>query len=549
MERLYKKYVNETIDENGMLKNITFNIPDTFNFGYDVVDEIARRDPDKKAMVWLGQNKEERIFTFGDISRYSNMTANYFRAKGIRKGDKVMLVLKRRYEFWFCIVALHKLGAVTIPATHQLMKKDFVYRFKAAHVKAIVCTPNDGVCDEVDAACAEYDGIQFKAVINVDREGWDNFDKGIEAYPDTLELPEEERPMASEDMLMYFTSGTTGYPKVATHNHKYAIGHIVTAVWWHNVDPEGIHFTISDTGWGKAVWGKLYGQWLAEACVFTYDFDRFHADDILPLFAKYKITTFCAPPTMYRFFIKEDLSKYDLTSLKYCTIAGEALNPEVFKQFYNATGIKLMEGFGQTETTLTVANLIGMEPKPGSMGKPNPQYNVDIVDENGNSVEAGVVGEIVLRTDKEQVGLFKSYYGDRSLTDEVWHDGLYHTGDTAWKDNDGYYWYIGRTDDIIKSSGYRIGPFEIESVIMEHPLVLEVAVTGVPDPVRGMVVKATIVLVKGAEGSDELVKEIQNFVKEHTAPYKYPRIVEFVKELPKTISGKIQRAKLRGDEF
>lgn len=549
MERLYKKYVNETIDENGMLKNITFNIPDTFNFGYDVVDEIARRTPDKKAMVWLGQNKEERIFTFGDISRYSNMTANYFRAKGIRKGDKVMLVLKRRYEFWFCIVALHKLGAVTIPATHQLMKKDFVYRFKAAHVKAIVCTPNDGVCDEVDAACAEYDGIQFKAVINVDREGWDNFDKGIESYPDTLELPEEERPMASEDMLMYFTSGTTGYPKVATHNHKYAIGHIVTAVWWHNVDPEGIHFTISDTGWGKAVWGKLYGQWLAEACVFTYDFDRFHADDILPLFAKYKITTFCAPPTMYRFFIKEDLSKYDLTSLKYCTIAGEALNPEVFKQFYNATGIKLMEGFGQTETTLTVANLIGMEPKPGSMGKPNPQYNVDIVDENGNSVEAGVVGEIVLRTDKEQVGLFKSYYGDRSLTDEVWHDGLYHTGDTAWKDNDGYYWYIGRTDDIIKSSGYRIGPFEIESVIMEHPLVLEVAVTGVPDPVRGMVVKATIVLVKGAEGSDELVKEIQTFVKEHTAPYKYPRIVEFVKELPKTISGKIQRAKLRGDEF
>lgn len=549
MERLYKKYVNETIDENGMLKNITFNIPDTFNFGYDVVDEIARRNPDKKAMVWLGQNKEERIFTFGDISRYSNMTANYFRAKGIRKGDKVMLVLKRRYEFWFCIVALHKLGAVTIPATHQLMKKDFVYRFKAAHVKAIVCTPNDGVCDEVDAACAEYDGMQFKAVINVDREGWDNFDKGIESYPDTLELPQEERPMASEDMLMYFTSGTTGYPKVATHNHKYAIGHIVTAVWWHNVDPEGIHFTISDTGWGKAVWGKLYGQWLAEACVFTYDFDRFHADDILPLFAKYKITTFCAPPTMYRFFIKEDLSKYDLTSLKYCTIAGEALNPEVFKQFYNATGIKLMEGFGQTETTLTVANLIGMEPKPGSMGKPNPQYNVDIVDENGNSVEAGVVGEIVLHTDKEQVGLFKSYYGDRSLTDEVWHDGLYHTGDTAWKDNDGYYWYIGRTDDIIKSSGYRIGPFEIESVIMEHPLVLEVAVTGVPDPVRGMVVKATIVLVKGAEGSDELVKEIQNFVKEHTAPYKYPRIVEFVKELPKTISGKIQRAKLRGDEF
>lgn len=549
MERLYKKYVNETIAADGTLKNISFNIPDDFNFGFDVVDELARRAPHKKAMVWLGQNKEERVFTFEDISRYSNMTANYFRAHGIKKGDKVMLVLKRRYEFWFCIVALHKLGAVTIPATHQLMKKDFVYRFNAANVKAIVCTPNDGVCGEVEEACKVYDGIKFRAIINEEREGWDNFDKGIEMYSDKFEIADNDRPMACEDMLMYFTSGTTGYPKVATHSHKYPIGHIVTAVWWHNVDPEGIHFTISDTGWGKAVWGKLYGQWLAEACVFTYDFDRFHADDILPLFAKYRITTFCAPPTMYRFFIKEDLSKYDLSSLKHCTIAGEALNPEVFRQFYNATGHKLMEGFGQTETTLTVANLVGMEPKPGSMGKPNPQYDVDIVDENGVSVEPGTVGEIVVKTDKEQVGLFKSYYGDENITQEVWHDGMYHTGDTAWKDHDGYFWYIGRTDDIIKSSGYRIGPFEIESVIMEHPQVLEVAVTGVPDAVRGMVVKATIVLINGVTGDENLIKEIQTFVKEHTAPYKYPRIVEFVSELPKTISGKIQRAKLRGDEF
>ena len=548
MERLYKRYVNETLDENGMLKSISFNIPDDFNFGFDVVDEMARRNPKKKAMVWLGQDKEERIFTFEDMSRYSNMTANYFRANGIKKGDHVMLVLKRRYEFWFCIVALHKIGAVVIPATHQLMKKDYVYRFKTANVKAIVCVPNDGVCEEVEKALSDYDGIKFKSVIQVNRNGWDNFETGIAKYPDTFEIG-EDRPMADEDMLMYFTSGTSSYPKAATHSHKYAIGHIVTAVWWHNVDPDGLHLTIADTGWGKAVWGKLYGQWLAEACVFTYDFDRFHADDILPLFAKYHITTFCAPPTMYRFFIKEDLAKYDLSSLQYCTIAGEALNPEVFRQFYNATGIKLMEGFGQTETTLTVANLRGMEPKPGSMGKPNPQYNVEIVDENGKPVVPGVVGEIVIHTDKEQIGLFKNYYGDKSLTDEVWSDGVYHTGDTAWKDNDGYFWYVGRTDDLIKSSGYRIGPFEIESVIMEHPKVLEVAVTGVPDPIRGMVVKATILLVKGEKGSDELAKEIQNFVKERTAPYKYPRIVEFVDELPKTISGKIQRAKIRGDKY
>ncbi|MBR1747135.1 MAG: AMP-binding protein [Clostridia bacterium] len=546
MDLVYKKYVNEVVDEKGMLKDITFTIPADFNFGFHVVDEIARRTPDKRAMIWLSKDKEERVFTFGDISRYSNKVANYFRSLGIKKGDKVMLVLKRHYEFWFCIVALHKLGAVVIPATHQLMKKDFVYRFTAAHVKGVVCTPMDGVCDEVDAACDEYDGLLFKAVVKTDREGWKNFDQGMEACSDVFD-PGPDRPMADEDMLMYFTSGTTGYPKIATHSHKYAIGHIVTAVWWHNVDPNGLHFAISDTGWGKAAWGKLYGQWFSEACIFTYDFDRFHAEDILPLFAKYHITTFCAPPTMYRFFIKEDLKKYDLSSLQYCNIAGEALNPEVFRRWKDFTGLKMMEGFGQTETTLVVANLRGMEPKPGSMGKPNPQFDVDIVNEEGNPCAPGVTGEIVIRYDRrEQVGLFKGYYGSEDLTQEAKHDGLYHTGDTAYRDEDGYYWYVGRKDDVIKSSGYRIGPFEIESVIMEHPKVLEVAVTGVPDPVRGFVVKATIVLVKGEKGSDELAKEIQNFVKHHTAPYKYPRVIEFVDELPKTVSGKIQRAKIRG---
>lgn len=544
--KLYKKYVNETVDEDGRLTDITFNIPDSFNFGFDVVDELARKCPEKRAMVWLSKDKEEKVFTFKDISVYSNKTANYLRNCGIKKGDKVMLVLKRRYQFWFTIIALHKLGAVVIPATYQLMEKDYLYRFEAANVKGVVCVDDDLVCSEVEKACVKYGEIKFRSVVGNPRDGWDDFDASVAMCDDEFVPEEGQRPMADDDMLMYFTSGTTGYPKIATHSHKYPIGHIVTAVWWHDVKENGLHFTISDTGWGKAVWGKLYGQWFAEACVFTYDFDRFHAEDILPLFAKYKITTFCAPPTMYRFFIKEELSKYDLSSLQYCTIAGEALNPEVFRQFYNATGIKLMEGFGQTETTLTVANLKGMEPKPGSMGKPNPQYDVEIVDEDGNPVEAGVVGEIVLRTDrKEQVGLFKSYYGDETQTTEVWHDGYYHTGDTAWKDNDGYFWYVGRTDDIIKSSGYRIGPFEIESVIMERPDVLEVAVTGVPDPVRGMVVKATVVLTQGRMGSPELAKEIQQYVKEHTAPYKYPRVVEFVKELPKTISGKIRRVELR----
>lgn len=546
-ERLYKKYVNETINEKGILTDISFNIPEDFNFGFDVVDTLAQNKPNKKAMVWVSAEGEDKTFTFADMQKYSNKVANYFVKNGIKKGDKVMLVLKRRYEFWFSMLALNKIGAIVIPATHQLMKKDFVYRFKAASVKAIVCTTDDNVCEEVEKAEKEYDGLEFKATIKNAREGWDFFEKSVKGQSDIFTRPQGEKATKVSDiMVMYFTSGTTGYPKIVVHTFAYPIGHITTAVWWHDVDPEGKHLTIADTGWAKAIWGKLYGQWLAEGCIFTYDFDKFRADDILNIFSKYQITSFCAPPTMYRFFIKEDLSKFDLSSLKHATIAGEALNPEVFKQFYNATGLKLMEGFGQTESTLTVANLLNMEPKPGSMGKPNPQYDIDLIDDNGNTVDNGVVGEIVIRTDKgNPVGLFKEYYRDENKTKEVWHNDIYHTGDTAWRDEDGYFWYVGRTDDIIKSSGYRIGPFEIESVIMEHPSVMECAVTGEPDPIRGMAVKATIVLIKAVSPSEELKKEIQDFVKKNTAPYKYPRIVDFVTELPKTISGKIRRTEIR----
>lgn len=546
-QRLYKKYVKETINDKGILTDISFNIPEDFNFAFDVVDVLATRNPNKEAMMWVSETGKERSFTFADIRDYSNKTANYFTRKGIKKGDKVMLVLKRSYEFWFAMIALNKIGAIVIPATHQLMKKDFVYRFKSANVVAIICTTDDNVCQEAEQAMLEYDGIFFQSTIMARRDNWEYFDEEIEKESTTFARPTGENGTKSKDiMVMYFTSGTTGYPKIVVHDFSYPIGHITTAVWWHDIDPNGRHLTIADTGWAKAIWGKLYGQWLAEGSIFTYDFDRFKASDILNLFAKYKITSFCAPPTMYRIFIKEDLAKYDLSSLKHATIAGEALNPEVFRQFFNATGLKLMEGYGQTESTLTVANLLNVEPKPGSMGKPNPQYDIDLIDESGNTVDNGVVGEIVIRTDKMiPVGLFGEYYLDKEQTTSVWYDGIYHTGDTAWRDEDGYYWYVGRTDDIIKSSGYRIGPFEIESVIMEHPLVVECAVTGEPDAIRGMAVKATIVLVKDTKPSEELKKEIQEFVKHQTAPYKYPRIVEFVKELPKTISGKIRRTEIR----
>lgn len=549
MSRIYEKFVKVKEDENGSLCEISFCPPDNFNFGFDVMDALAEKTPDKNALIWVSVDGINKNFTFAQLKEYSNKAANLFASLGIKKGDRVMLVLKRHYQFWFAILGLHKLGAVAIPATNQLMKKDYSYRFNAAGVTAIVATADGEVTQHIEDALPDSPTVSVKLIANGTRDGWMSFDELLEQQSPVFERATGKDAVLIDDpMLMYFTSGTTGYPKIAVHSSKYALGHIVTARWWHDVDPDGIHFTISDTGWGKAAWGKLYGQWLCETAIFVYDFDRFHAEDILPMFSKYKITTFCAPPTMYRFFIQEDLTKYDLSTLRHCTIAGEALNPEVFKKFYEATGIKLMEGFGQTETTLLIANLVGMTPKPGSMGKPTPQYDVDIIDADGNSCPPGEVGEIVVRTDKEvPYGLFQGYYLNEQLTKEAWYDDIYHTGDMAWRDEDGYYWYMSRTDDVIKSSGYRIGPFEIESVLMEHPSVVECAVTGVPDPLRGYAVKATIVLAKGYTPSEELKKELQVFVKNATAPYKYPRVVEFVEELPKTISGKIRRVELRGN--
>ena len=538
-------FVDCVESETGFLEKISFHNADKFNFGFDVVDAIAKREPDKLAMIHISQDKVERRFSFNDIKRASNQCANYFKSLGIKKGDRVMLILRRHYEFWFSIVALHKLGAIAIPATDQLVAHDLDYRFNKAGVSAVVCTAMGDVANQIDAVQAACPTLKTKIVVGGEREGWHSFDSDYSLYSAHF-YRTEDTPCGDEPALMFFTSGTTGYPKIATHSYKYPLGHYITAKYWHGVDPDGLHFTISDTGWGKALWGKLYGQWLCEGAVFVYDFNRFSAADILPMFAKYHITTFCAPPTMLRMMIKEDISKYDLSSIRRMTTAGEALNPEVYKQFEKLTGIQIIEGFGQTETTLSIANLKGAPHKLGSMGRPSPLYDMDIVDENGNSVPDGETGEIVVKADPAcpPCGLFLGYYRDEEKTREVWHDGYYHTGDTAWRDEDGFYWYVGRVDDVIKSSGYRIGPFEIESVIMELPYVLECGVSAEPDEVRGQVVKASIVLVKGTEPTEELKREIQQYVKSHTAPYKYPRIVVFRDELPKTISGKIQRNKL-----
>ena len=539
-----EKFVDVTEDENGVLQDIKFKNTDTFNFGFDIVDEIADKYPDKLAMLHLDVNKNERRFTFKDIKRASNQVANYFASLGIKKGDKVMLVLKRHYQFWFCMVALHKLGAVAIPATNQLKEHDFEYRFNAAGVSTLVCTADGDTADIAEAAAKKCPQVKNLILVGGKKEGWHDFDSEYGFYTRKFVRP-EDASCGNDTALMFFTSGTTGNPKMAAHAHTYALGHFVTAKYWHCCERDGLHLTISDTGWGKSLWGKLYGQWLCEGAVFVYDFDRFDENDILPMFAKYNITTFCAPPTMLRMLIRGDLSKFDLSSIHHMTTAGEALNPEVFKKFKEATGLEIMEGFGQTETTLAIANLYGTTPKIGAMGKASPQFDIDIVDPDGNTVAAGEVGEIVIHTEKEvPCGLFKEYYLDDKKTEEAWHDGMYHTGDTAWRDEDGYFWYVSRIDDVIKSSGYRIGPFEIESVIMELPYVVECGVSAVPDEVRGQVVKASIVLTKGTEGTDELKKEIQNYVKSHTAPYKYPRVVEFKESLPKTISGKIQRNKL-----
>ena len=544
VETVTTPFIDTVVDEKGALQKITFKNEDSFNFAFDVVDALAKRDPGKLAMLHISRDLTERRFTFNDMKRASNQAANYFKSLGIKKGDRVMLVLKRHYQFWFAILGLHKLGAIAIPATNQLVKHDLEYRFNAAEVSAIVCTADGDVANQVDLAQAQSPSLKTKILVGGDREGWRNFDEEFPLYSAHF-YRTEDTPCGDDPMIMFFTSGTTGYPKIAAHSYKYALGHYITAKYWHGVSEDGLHFTISDTGWGKALWGKLYGQWLAEGAVFTYDFDRFDASVILPMFAKYQITTFCAPPTMLRMMIKEDISKYDFSSVRHMTTAGEALNPEVYRQFEKATGLQIKEGFGQTETTLSIANLMGNPHKVGSMGKPSPLYDMMLVDPDGNPVPDGETGEIVIKLgDKAPCGLFLGYYRNQEKTDEVLHDGLYHTGDTAWCDEDGFYWYVGRVDDVIKSSGYRIGPFEIESVIMELPYVLECGVSAVPDEVRGQVVKASVVLVKGTEPTEELKKEIQAYVKKNTAPYKYPRIVVFRDELPKTISGKIQRNKL-----
>lgn len=545
MLNLHQKYCKETFYD-GLLVDFEPIAPDTFNFAYDVVDEIAKQEPERRAMLWCNDKGEEHTFTFADMMKYSNKAANLLVSHGVKKGDFVVLVMKRHYQFWFTVLALHKIGAIGIPATNLLTKKDYVYRFNSADVSACVCTADGDVTNHVDEACEVCPQVKTKFIVKGKKDGWIDFDSEIEAQPDTFERVETA---ITDPMLLYFTSGTTGMPKMVIHDHSYPLGHIITAKYWHNVIPDGLHLSLSDSGWMKCMWGKLYGQWFMEAGIFVCDFDKFTPSHLLTLFEKYQITTFCAPPTMFRFFIKEDLHKYDLSSLKHVCIAGEALNPEVYNQFLEATGLKLMEGFGQTETTLTVFNQVGTTPKPGSMGKPSPAYNVEIVDEDGNQVPRGTIGEISIRTDNKKVcGMFQEYYKDSEQTKEAWHDGLYHTGDTAWMDEDGYIWYVGRTDDVIKSSGYRIGPFEIESVLMEHPSVLECAITGAPDPIRGTVVKATIVLAKDYTPSEELKKELQDYVKHQTAPYKYPRIVEFVEELPKTISGKIRRVQIRTED-
>ena len=532
-------------------KNFHVKVPENFNFGYDVVDAWAETDPDKIALCWTNDKGVHHDFTFAELKEYTDKTASYFRSQGIGHGDMVMLILKRRYEFWFAIIALHKLGAVVIPATHLLTKKDIVYRNNAAGVKMIVCAGEEVILKHVKDSLPESPTV--KTVMSVGPlvpEGFKDFHKGIEK---AAMFVRPEHPNTNDDIsLMYFTSGTTGGPKMVAHDFTYPLGHIATGCFWHNLNEKSLHLTVADTGWGKAVWGKLYGQWIAGATVFVYDHDKFHATDILQRIQDYHITSLCAPPTVFRFLIREDLSQYDLSSLKYCTIAGEALNPAVYELFYKQTGIKLMEGFGQTETTLTIATFPWMEPKPGSMGVPNPQYDVDLLKADGTRAGVNEQGQIVIRTEHgKPLGLFKEYYRDAELTKQAWHDNIYYTGDVAWRDEDGYFWFVGRTDDVIKSSGYRIGPFEVESALMTHPAVLECAITGVPDEIRGQVVKATIVLNKEYRDmtKEVLIKNLQDHVKQVTAPYKYPRVIEFVDELPKTISGKIRRVEIRENDM
>ncbi len=539
-------------------EHLEFIIPEHFNFAYDVMDAWAEEAPDKVALLWTNDEGVERRTTFGQLKEESDQAAAYLQKLGIGKGDPVMLILKRRYEWWIAMLALHKLAAVIIPATHMLTKHDIIYRNTRASVKAIICVDDNYVMSQVEAAMPESPTVQLLICVSDAspsasgagaapiRAGWHAWHAELPSAP-AFTRPSDKNNNG-DTMLMYFTSGTSGEPKMVAHDFLYAMGHLTTGVFWHNLKEDSIHLTVADTGWGKAVWGKFYGQWFAGATVFVFDHEKFDADRLLRQMERYHVTSFCAPPTIYRFMIREDLSKYDLSALRYCCTAGEALNPAVYDKFLEQTGIRLMEGFGQTETTMTLGTFPWMEPKPGSMGKPNGQYCVDLLRADGTPCEDGEKGEIVVKVgDNKPLGLFKEYYRDPELTREAWHDGIYHTGDMAWRDEDGYYWFEGRIDDVIKSSGYRIGPFEVESALMTHPAVVECAITGVPDDIRGMVVKATVVLGKEwkDKAGDALIKELQEHVKRETAPYKYPRIVEFVDELPKTISGKIRRVEIR----
>lgn len=578
MRNINLRYVDETYAPDGQLETFSVHYPDNFNFGYDVVDDIAVNDPDRRAMIWCNPEGEEHIFTFADMKRWSDKTANFLVDQGIKRGDYVLVVLRRHYQFWFVATALAKIGAVMVPATFMLKEHDLEYRLNGASISSIICTSvgeisqiADNVIDEcptvtsrilvngagggttkyddegnliavagtVGAALSGEEGI---CAASIEREGWVDFNSGVRA---ASEVFERRDTVAAEPMLMYFSSGTSGNPKMVLHNSGYAVAHLITAKHWHNVQPDGVHFTIADTGWGKAVWGKYYGQWLMEACVLTYDFDRFNAGEILSLISKYQVTTLCCPPTMYRLMMSENFDAYDLSSLQYSTTAGEALNPDLFNFWKEHTGLTIYEGFGQTETPLTIANLKHSTPRSGSMGKPVPLYDVEIQRDDGSRCNTGETGEICIRMEPRPAGIMMEYYRDPEKTANAIYDGWYHTGDTAWVDEDGYFWYVGRNDDVIKSSGYRIGPFEIESELLEHEAVRECAVTGVPDPVRGFAVKATVVLADGFTGSDELTRELQAWVKHRTAPYKYPRIVEYVDALPKTVNGKIRRVAIR----
>ncbi len=545
MLNLLKKTDFNSYEE--FIEKFEINVPENFNFAFDVVDKIADQSPDKLALLWCDENNNEKCFTFKQIKDLSNQAANLFIAMGVKKGDHVMLILKRRYEFWYCLMALHKIGAIAIPATHMLTPKDIAYRVNAASIKMVICVNDQEVISHIEEAEKTTGPLELKCLVGGKRDGWYSFDDRIYSHIESFPRPSGEKATKNDDtLLLYFTSGTTGHPKMVQHTYTYPLGHIVTAMYWQNVKDGGLHLTVADTGWAKSVWGKLYGQWIAGCTVFVYDYDRFVPKDLLKVIAKYKVTSFCAPPTIYRYLIKEDMRAYDLSQLEYCVVAGEPLNPEVYNQFYKLTGIKLMEAYGQTELTVVIGTFPWMKPKPGSMGKPSAGYEVDLVDEDGNSLDIGQEGQIVIKTHKHKpLGMFKGYYRDEAMTERVWNNDIYYTGDMAWKDEDGYFWFVGRVDDVIKSSGYRIGPFEVESALMEHPAVLECAITAVSDEIRGQVVKATIVLAQGYTPCDQLAKDLQDHVKKVTAPYKYPRIVEFVTELPKTISGKIRRVEIR----